>query len=147
MKSNNKIQPVQAPAADRHAAGVTLIELLVLVAIAALVAWILMPRFSSGSEHRSNIHEAKAQMSTISTALELFKLDNGYLPAGTNGLNDLVLKPNGVTNWHQYMESVPTDPWGHPYSYKYSGKNSFPEYKIVSAGPDGKFGTQDDIHN
>ena len=88
---------------------------------------------------------AMTQISAFNTALDMFKTDNGIYPAGTNGLNDLVVMPSGMTNWHQYLDEIPVDPWGHPYIYEFPGKLRPDSYELRSAGPDGKIGTADDI--
>ena len=41
------------------------------------------------------------------------------------------------------MESVPLDPWGRPYLYRYIADPRQPV--LTSLGPDGLEGTQDDI--
>ena len=83
----------------------------------------------------------------IKTALDGFKVDNGFYP--TN-LQDLVQQPSNVRNWHgPYFDppKVPTDQWGHKYIYEYPGKHNPNGYDLSSAGPDGKPGTGDDIVN
>jgi general secretion pathway protein G len=90
---------------------------------------------------------AGVQMGAFRTAFDMFKEDNGFYPTGTNGLNDLVVQPAGVTNWHQYLEKISLDPWGHPYLYEFPGKHWTNLYDLSSAGPDGKAGTEDDIVN
>jgi general secretion pathway protein G len=94
---------------------------------------------------------AEQEIYGLDTALDMFKTDNGYYPSGTNALNDLMVKPAGATNWHQYYEGrdgkILLDPWGHAFLYEYPGKHGTNAYDLSSAGPDGKFGTEDDIAN
>lgn len=95
--------------------------------------------------------KADIQIYGLSVAFDNFKADNGYYPAGTNGLRDLIEKPAGANSWHPYYiclnNTIPLDPWGHPYLYEYPGKHRTNSYDLSSAGPDGKFGTEDDIAN
>lgn len=46
-----------------------------------------------------------------------------------------------------YLKEVPTDGWGHPFrlSLVTLGKTELSQFSVLSAGPDGKFGTPDDI--
>jgi general secretion pathway protein G len=85
--------------------------------------------------------------SAIVTALGQFEIDNGQYP---KGLHDLVQKPDDATNWHgPYFDppKVPVDPWGNEYIYEFPGKHNPGSYDLMSAGPDGKKGTEDDICN
>ena len=54
-------------------------------------------------------------------------------------------------NWHgPYMQNesgIPSDPWGNPYIYLCPGKHNPSSYDIISLGPDGREGTEDDITN
>ena len=90
---------------------------------------------------------ATTQMGSFETAIDMFKANNGFYPAGTNGLNDLVNEPRGATNWHQYLDKIPQDPWGHPYIYECPGKHRPDSYDLCSPGPDGKPGNEDDMVN
>ena len=91
---------------------------------------------------------AKAQIGAFRVALDMFKMDNGSYPSGTNCLSDLVVKPtNASTSWRPYMMTIPLDPWGHPYLYVSPGHHNTNSYDLSSAGPDGIPGTADDIVN
>jgi general secretion pathway protein G len=72
------------------------------------------------------------------------------LPTTEQGLQALVTRPDTdpkPSEWHQYMPSIPVDPWHHPYLYENPGKHNPNTYDLYSAGPDGKAGTDDDIGN
>ena len=83
------------------------------------------------------------------TALDAFEVDNGFYPKGKDGLQSLVDEPSGLSNWRgPYLKKgVPTDPWGNPYSYAAPGSHNDSSYDLMSMGPDGKSGGDDDIVN
>lgn len=93
----------------------------------------------------ASVRTAKGQIATLSTAVVMFKWDNGFY---VNGLNDLAVRPtNAPTSWHKYLDHFPLDPWGHPFLYVFPGQHNTNSFDLSSAGPDGKFGTSDDIVN
>jgi general secretion pathway protein G len=62
----------------------------------------------------------------------------------------LIQQPGDVKGWHgPYLDSnqLPVDPWGNPYIYYFPGKHNASGYDLLSAGLDGKEGTDDDIGN
>jgi general secretion pathway protein G len=127
--------------------GFTLIELLLVLVILGVLAAIVVPKFAGRTEQARNT-AAKTQISNFETALDAFEVDNGYYPKGKNGLNDLVVQPKDAPNWHgPYMkqESIPLDPWQHAYIYDCPGKHNASTYDIMSMGPDGRAGGDDDI--
>ena len=73
----------------------------------------------------------------LSTALNLYKLDNGTLPEPAKGLD--VLTGDGS---NKYLQSVPLDPWG--VAYKLEKPTNSPGIILRSAGPDGVFGNTSD---
>jgi general secretion pathway protein G len=128
----------------RHgSSGFTLIELLLVLVILGILAAIVVPKFGGVSE-KAHISAAQTQISTFATALDMFEVDNGHYP---KTLNDLMVQPRDATNWRQYMESIPSDPWQHPYIYVFPGKHRPNSYDLSSAGLDGRAGTEDDIVN
>lgn len=125
----------------------TLVELLLVLAILALMAGIVLPKLV-GSRKTAEVKTTITQIGAFKEALEMFEVDNGQFPQGKNGLNDLVVKPrNASKDWHQYLEKIPVDPWGTPYAYEFPGRHNPNGYDISSAGPDKQFGTDDDINN
>lgn len=131
---------------DRHA--FTLIELLLVLVILGVLAAIVVPKFSGRTEQARET-AARTQISTFSTALDAFEVDNGYYPKGRNGLQDLVEQPRDAQKWKgPYLKGeIPVDPWGNAYIYECPGKQNATSYDIVSAGPDGQEGNDDDITN
>ena len=58
----------------------------------------------------------------LDRAVASFCEDVGRLPTEVEGLESLVLRPQGVERWNgPYMRVVPLDPWGRPYSYHVEG--------------------------
>jgi len=128
-------------------AGFTLIELLLVLVILGVLAAIVVPKFAGRTEQARNT-AARTQISNFETALDAFEVDNGYYPKGKGGLNDLVIQPKDAPNWHgPYLkqESIPNDPWLHAYIYDCPGKHNASTYDIMSMGPDGRVGGDDDI--
>jgi general secretion pathway protein G len=121
-------------------AGVTLIEMLVVVTIIGLFVALVGPKLWSNVD-KSKITAARAQIQNFSAALGLYKLDNGSFPTTEQGLNALRVKPADAAQWNgPYMPlDVPKDPWGHDYIYKFPGEHG-DEPDIVSYGADGQPG-------
>lgn len=92
-------------------------------------------------------HAALSQIGGFTTALDLFNQENGRYPTTAEGLDALVNAPRGMTNWHQYLDSIPLDTWNHSYLYERPGKHWTNPYDLMSMGPDGVAGTEDDISN
>ena len=105
----------------------TLIELLIVVAIIAILAAIAVPNFLE-AQTRAKVSRVKADMRSIGTALESYAVDNNVypsrtgtpLPPGVNGntpgsgLGSWVpqssdLSGASITTPIAYMSSVPTD--------------------------------------
>jgi general secretion pathway protein G len=124
----------------RNRAGITLIEMLVVVTIIALFAALVGPRLFSnvGKAKRT---AAKAQITNFMTALGSYKLDTGTFPTTEQGLNALRVKPENLPQWAgPYMPAeVPQDPWARPYLYKFPGDHG-DEPDLMSLGADGQPG-------
>jgi len=124
-------------------AGVTLIEMLVVVTIIALFAAIVAPRLLQQGD-KARVAAAKQEISAFQLALGQYKLDTGTFPTTEQGLAALRLQPQGVEQWHgPYLtKDLGNDPWGHPYVYKFPGEHG-DEPDIISYGGDGQPGGTD----
>jgi general secretion pathway protein G len=125
---------------NRRRAGVTLIEMMVVVTIIALFAALVLPRMI-GQTDKARRAAAKAQIQSYMTALGSYKLDTAIYPTTEQGLQALRVKPDGVENWQgPYTDKeISNDPWGHPFVYKYPGEHG-DEPDILSYGRDGQAG-------
>jgi len=125
---------------NRREAGVTLIEMMVVVTIIALFAALVLPRMM-GTAEKARVTAARAQINAYTTALGAYKLDTGVFPTTEQGLQALRTKPDGVENWQgPYLQKdVGSDPWGTPYVYRYPGEHG-DEPDLISYGADKQSG-------
>jgi general secretion pathway protein G len=121
-------------------AGVTLIEMLVVVTIIALFAALVAPRMLRKTD-TARVTAARAQINAFMTALGAYKLDTGVFPTTEQGLQALRVAPPGVNQWQgPYLpQEIPVDPWGRPYLYKYPSEHG-DEADIICYGADGQPG-------
>ncbi len=105
-------------------AGVTLIEMLVVVTIIALFATLVAPRLLRKSD-TARVTATRAQINSFMTALGAYKLDTGMFPTTEQGLQALRTRPSGLAQWDgPYLpQEIPLDPWARPYLYKYPGEH------------------------
>ncbi len=123
-------------------AGVTLIEMMVVLVIIALVAAIIVPNVI-GRPDEARVAVARTDVRAIGSALELYRLDNQTYPTTSQGLSALAERPTSppeATNWAAggYLPNVPTDPWGNDYLYRSPGESG--GFDLVSLGADGQPG-------
>lgn len=125
--------------ASRLRRAFTLVELLLVMTILAILAGIVLPKMAGkGQEAREKAN--LTQMDAFKTALNMFEVDNGYYPAGRQGLSALVQKPRDAQNWHgPYIEkdTVPAGPWGNPYVYECPGKHNPGSFDIYTTDQNG----------
>lgn len=124
-------------------AGITLIEMLVVMTIIALFATLVAPQLLNQGD-KARVTKAKADIAGLKTALTMYKLDTGVFPTTEQGLKALETAPAGVKNWSgPYLQEVlVSDPWGNPYDYRFPGQRGN-EPDILSYGADGQPGGED----
>lgn len=129
-------------------AGFTLVELLVVLAILALLAGIVGPKVL-GQLGGAKAKTAAVQISDLEKTLELFKLDVGRYPTAEEGLEALVKKPAAAAAWSgPYLKGgVPLDPWSHPYLYKPGPGGTLEILSLGADGAPGGDGENGDIRN
>ncbi|GAB6069253.1 GspG family T2SS major pseudopilin variant LspG [Thiomicrorhabdus hydrogeniphila] len=117
--------------------GFTLIELMVVVVILAVLAGLVVPNLMDRPDE-ARIVKAKQDISAISSALKLYKLDNFVYPTTDQGIEALVHKPDSdpvPKNWKNLLDNVPLDPWGNPYLYLSPGEHG--AFDVFTYGADG----------
>ena len=99
--------------------GFTLIELMIVIAIIAILAAILIPNFIR-ARSQSQLAACESNMKNVATALEMYSTDNnGIYPTGTG-----TVLPTG-TNWSNYMRTNPSCPTNSSqYLYRTTGPSS-----------------------
>jgi len=122
----------------RTAAGFTLTEILVVMAIISMLAVMVAPNIfnQQGGAQRD---AALSQISALEAALDTYRLDVGQYP---DSLEGLVENDSGRAAWNgPYLRrEVPLDPWGNEYVYDSEGRG----FTLVSYGPDGERGGEGD---
>jgi general secretion pathway protein G len=128
--------------ADHRQQGFTLLELLVVLAILGLLIGLVAPR-ALGILGSSKEKIARIDIERIAGNLDIYKLDVGSYPTSDQGLQALLSRPAGVEHWSgPYLkgDKLPTDPWGHPFVYRFPSQRQGYEYDLYSLGPTGQAG-------
>ena len=127
----------------------TLIELMLVMVIISVLAAIVVPTYTNRVRHARNV-AAKQGISSLSTALNTFEIDNGRYPTNDEGLAALSEPPPSLmASWHgPYVDKqIIIDPWQRPYVYRFPGTRNPRGFELLSLGEDGQEGSADDIDN
>lgn len=125
---------------ERRAA-FTLLEVMLVLVIIAAIAGIAVVNIGSFQD-RAFRRTASAEISTLKTMLETYKLEVGGYPAQLNHLHEQPSDLADPSKWMQIKKDpIKADPWGRAYEYTLNGSS----FEIRSLGPDGQSGTEDDI--
>lgn len=134
-RRNKRQQAVRRSPRD---AGLSLLELMVVVVILSVLALVIVPRVIDRPD-QARMARAQSDIAAISSAVKLYRLDNFRYPTTEQGLAALVARPATdpqPQNWASggYMDRLPEDPWGQPYLYLAPGVHG--EFDIFSYGAD-----------
>lgn len=129
---------------DHRQRGFSLIELLVALAIMAILVTLVAPRLFNQVD-RAKVQAAQTQAQTLKTSMNALRLDLGRYPTEREGLQLLISPPSDPSleaQWYgPYIDGeLPSDPWGRPFIYlppvtDDRGRTGSP--KIISYGADG----------
>ena len=132
--------------------GFTLVEILLVVIIIGVLAAMIIPNIAGRGEEARRAAAKADIMANLSSALDLYEIDNGRFPSTEQGLNALVTEPTAApipTRWkgpYLKKKKLPIDPWGKDYIYVYPGSHNTDSYDLSSLGADG-VESKDDIIN
>jgi len=129
-------------AATRGQSGMSLIEIIIVVALlGTLMAYLVRNLIGTSEEAKKD--QTKLAFGVLTQALQLYQVNCNRLPTTDQGLDALLTAPGDSKCWRgPYTEDNKLqDPWGVKFGFESDGRT----YKIISAGPDGSLGNEDDI--
>ena len=113
----------------------SLVELIVVMVIIAMLAGLVALRTRSYLIAAKQ-NAVRAEIASLSAALDSFYADQGRYPTSDEGLDVLV---EGTPSFPDgFINKVPRDPWKNPYEYLSPGRDA--PYEILSFGEDGEEG-------
>lgn len=123
----------------RRSAGFSLLEILIVLALIGMLAALVISNLDkilgSGQEEVARVFVNESMVSPLMS----YRINVGRYPTTEEGLDALLNKPGeGADNWKgPYVKSLPEDPWGQPYQYRFPGEKNPDSYDLWSFGPDG----------
>ena len=125
--------------------GFTMVELMAMLIIIGLLATLVVTKVATKID-QARVTTTKANLKSLHSAVNQFKMDTGRFPSEDEGLMELVEQPSDVTNWEPggYLETteIPKDGWGNEFIYERFPESGKP-FVIKSFGSDGEEGGED----
>lgn len=120
-------------------AGVTLIEMLIVILLIGLVSAVVAINVLPSLD-RGRTEKARSDIAQLETGLAMFRMDFGRYPSMQEGLSALAAPPPrpggpGTERGAPYIRALPNDPWGRPYAYVIPGAET--DYDLYTLGADG----------
>lgn len=143
-----KVDPQETKRGWSKGGAFTLVELMIVVAVIGLIAGIVLAA-AGGVQKKAARDQAKAEIKTLSIALERYRADKGEYPQATttsqtaliaNLTNYMTFKTNQISGLGTNAQFL--DPYGYPYRYRCPARATTnmmsSSYEIWSAGPNGR---------
>jgi general secretion pathway protein G len=125
--------------------GFTMVELMAMLIIIGLLATLVVTKVASKIDE-ARVTTTKANLKSLHSAVNQFKMDTGRFPAEDEGLMALIEQPSDVIKYEPggYLETteIPTDGWGREFIYQLYPESGKP-FVIKSLGADGEEGGED----
>jgi general secretion pathway protein G len=128
-------QPATHPPRPAEA-GFTLVEIMVVIVILGLLATLVATNVIGASDE-ARITKAQTDVRVIADSVRSYRAKNGKLP---ESLEVLATKDD---RGRSELEELPQDPWGNDYQLVPGDRPV--DWEVISWGPDGSQGTEDDI--
>ena len=117
--------------------GMTLLEIMIVVAILGLLATVVVTNLM-GTFDNAKIGTTQSKIASVEQAVQLYYTQVSEYP---DSLKDLMNPPGG---FRPYVKSMPKDSWNNELIFKRSSGDKL--FVIYSKGPDGQKGTKDDVY-
>jgi general secretion pathway protein G len=137
----------------RRRRGFTILELLIVIGILIAIMGIVLVNVMSAGE-KADKKLALVQIKGFEGAIEQFQAEMKRLPSEEEGLavlwsKEALSSDDEKSKWGgPYLkEPKPKDAWGNAWIYRNPSQTEGMTFDIVSIGPDGQEGTEDDISN
>lgn len=125
--------------------GFTMVELMAMLIIIGLLATLVVTKVASKIDE-ARVITTKANLKSLHSAANQFKMDTGRFPTEDEGLMALIEQPSDVIKYEPggYLETteIPTDGWGREFIYQLYPESGKP-FVIKSLGSDGEEGGED----
>jgi general secretion pathway protein G len=128
-------------ASHRPAAGFTLLELLLVLAILVVLGGIVLVNFT-GARTDANVNATMTQLNALKQSVQYYQIRMNSLPQSLEELKDGPSDASKKDKWTApIITEIPKDAWGNEISYSAKGNS----YELRSGGIDGQSQTDDDI--
>jgi general secretion pathway protein G len=107
------------------AAGFTLVEILIVLALIAVIVGFAAPRII-GSAEKAKFRQAEIQVKNLKKTIELYWIENNAYPDSLEDIADTLED-----------KKLPKDPWNKEYVYRLSDDDDMP-YELYSNGKNDK---------
>ena len=129
--------------------GFTLLEVMVVIVILGIIASMVVPNLI-GNQEQTARQKAVVDIQQLESALDMYRLRNGFYPTTEQGMQALVTAPTSQPVPRAFPDGgfirrLPKDPWDEDYILISPGQVG--RIDILTKGPDRTAGTDDDIGN